>query len=93
MNGKDKCDSPSVLDSEVIRLTKLVLGVNEINKDTVLSKIKEILVNADKTLTFELNGGEKITHPFNDYSRKNSWTPEMKQKARERSLKQWQKSQ
>lgn len=93
MNGKDKCDSPSVLDSEVIRLTKLVLGATEINKDTVLSKIKEISVNADKTLTFELNGGEKITHPFNDYSRKNSWTPEMKQKARERSLKQWQKSQ
>lgn len=93
MYGKDKCNSPSILDEEVVRLTKLVLGTSEINNEDFLSKIKFIFVNSDKTVTFELKSGEKITHPFNDYSRKNSWTPEMKQKARERSLKQWQKLQ
>ena len=81
------------MDDEVIRLSKMALEIDEITNEVFLKEIKEILVNEDKTLTFRFYSGKESTYPFSDYSRKNSWTPEMKQQARERSLKQWQKLQ
>ncbi len=93
MNGKEVCSNPAVMDDEVIRLSKMALEIDEISNEVFLKEIKEILVNEDKTLTFRFYSGKESTYPFSDYSRKNSWTPEMKQQARERSLKQWQKLQ
>lgn len=93
MNGKEVCSNPAVMDDEVIRLSKMALEIDEISNEVFLKEIKEILVNEDKTLTFRFYSGKESIYPFSDYSRKNSWTPEMKQQARERSLKQWQKLQ
>lgn len=93
MNGKGVCSNPGVIDDEIIRLAKMTLGLEEISKEVFLKEIKEIIVNENKTLTFRFYSGKEATYPFSDYSRKDSWTPEMKQKARERSLKQWQKLQ
>lgn len=79
--GKKYCASKAVPDSEMNRLVKEVVGDD-------ISKIKEIMVYPNNTLLFNLNDGSSVTKTWNDISRKDSWTDEMKEVARQRSLKQ-----
>lgn len=64
--------------------------------------IKEILVYPNNRLVFTLCDGTTVDKVWKDITRKDSWTPEMKEKARQRTLEngtsfkkgvaQWQKS-
>ena len=80
--GKSHCASKAVPASEMDRLVYEVVGDD-------IPKIKEIIVYPNNTLLFNLNDGSSITKTWNDISRSNSWTDEMKEEARKRSLKQW----
>ena len=81
--GKSHCASKAVPASEMDRLVSEVVGDD-------IPKIKEIIVYPNNTLLFNLNDGSSITKTWNDISRSNSWTDEMKEEARKRSLKQWE---
>lgn len=81
--GKSHCASKAVPASEMDRLVYEVVGDD-------IPKIKEIIVYPNNTLLFNLNDGSSVTKTWNDISRSNSWTDEMKEEARKRSLKQWE---
>ena len=81
--GKSQCPSKCVPNYELVRLA------NEICKGKEYKKvIKKIVVFPNNTLVFHLLDGRTTERKWEDYSRSNSWTPEMKEKARQRALKQ-----
>ena len=79
--GKSHCVSKSVPASEMDRLVGEVVGED-------LSRIREIIVYPNNTLVFNLNDGSSVEKKWNDISRRDSWTDEMKEAARQRALKQ-----
>ena len=79
--GKSHCASKCVPASEMDRLVGEVVGED-------LSMIREIIVHPDNTLIFNLSDGSSVEKKWNDISRSDSWTDEMKEEARQRALKQ-----
>ena len=64
--------------------------LDDLTADMDMSSVKKILTTADDDLTFTLADGTTITKHWTPPSRKDSWTPEMKEQARQKSLKKWE---
>lgn len=75
--GKSYCKSKQI--PEDILKNKL----SEVGK---ISEIKQILVPENGTIIFCLKNGQQNIKTWQNKSRSESWTPEMKQKAKERAL-------
>lgn len=84
--GKSACPSQQIPEDILIRKTKEVLGDNIINRDILLDKIAQIKVIGHFRLQYRLKDGSVQNVVWNHKSRKDSWTPEMKEKARQRAL-------
>ncbi len=85
--GKSECASKQIPDKELkIALCK-ALGMREFDKDGLLSKISSIKAMPDNVLIIATNDGREIEARWDDPKRSEGWTPEMRQMARERSLK------
>lgn len=89
--GKNSCASKSVPNDELERLTKEVLKIETLTIEVVKNNITSILVEANNQLIFKLKNGAEVMKTWQDYSRCNSWTPEMKELARQRALNQHRK--
>ena len=81
--GKKGCPSKRLDEGELI---KILEGL-----EIEFTQVKEIQVNNDMTLYILNKDRRKFTANWKVHSRKDSWTPEMKQKAKERELERWQK--
>ena len=86
--GKSECDSKAVPEETLIEVTKKVLGVQEVTIEIIAKRIQRIDVLRGNKLIFHLKNGKVIEETWKDLSRRNSWTPEMKEKARQRALAQ-----
>lgn len=93
--GNSHCPVKCIREDVLINLTKeILLQENLIKEDTLLTNqllkthIKRIIAKADKKLEYQLHNGKTITRVWKNPSRSNSWTPEMRQRARERTLAQ-----
>ena len=89
--GKDVCPAQQIPESILISKTKTVLGLNETDELTfeqIHKEIAAIYVPEHNNLVYELNNGTIVDILWEHISRKNSWTPEMRQTARERTLAQ-----
>lgn len=84
--GKIACASKSIPDSELTRITLEVLGINELDIDAIKSKLECIEVYPDNRLFFNFKDGTSIERKWNDLSRKDSWTDEMKKEARRKAM-------
>lgn len=89
--GKEQCNSKSIPEETLIDITKKVLNINEVTIEVVKKKIKYIEVFEGNKLVFHLKNGKAIEMVWQDLSRKDSWTPEMKEQARLRTIKQYKK--
>ena len=69
-----------------------VLGTEQFD-EIALQKISRIIVPAPYDLVFILHDGHEEKRKWEHISRSESWTDEMKQEARERSLQCQEKSQ
>lgn len=85
--GKHYCQEPRIPENTLYRLTAEVIGVADFTEDDLFNSIVEIVAN-DHTLTFVLKTGEQIIKEWEHQSRSKSWTPEMKEQARQHALKQ-----
>ena len=70
----------------LIDKTKDVLGLCSLDSVDLRSCISEIICYQNQELTFILTNGDKITVAWSNSSRRNSWTEEMKQAARQKTL-------
>ena len=89
--GKDGCPSKRI-DEEILLAT-----IEELQKTTNFdkTKIKAIIINNDMSLCILNKDGTEVRGTWSIHSRSDSWTPEMKAKAKERELERmrqlWQK--
>ena len=86
--GKRVCSLGELRENILIEKTKEVLKENDLNHDLLLRKITEIVVKPNHYLTYNLSNNTSITVQWQHHSRKESWTPEMRQTAREKALQQ-----
>lgn len=85
--GKENCDSKHVPESVLLNITAEVLNLQEFDNDAFKEQIKEIRISSPNTLVYIFKDGHIITRTWEHKSRKNSWSEEKKQEARERELK------
>lgn len=84
--GKKECDAKSVPDAELTKITLEVLNIKELNRDLVEDKLEVIEVFTDNKLLYHLRDGSTVERTWNDISRRDSWTEEMRKEARKKSL-------
>lgn len=85
--GKAFCSQPQILETLLYELTAEVIGKQNFTSDDLRSVLKEIQADG-KTLTFYFHDGHTVQREWTHPSRADSWTPEMKKAASERTKQQ-----
>lgn len=86
--GKIFCPSKQIPEEEVYRTATEALKLDEFDSLIFQDKIKNIIAEDNYILTFCFKDGTEISEKWIPRSRKNSWTDEMRECARQRVLKQ-----
>ena len=89
--GKESCNSKSVPEEVLVEITKNVLGIKEITAELIRCKLDHIDVLTGNKLVFHLKSGATVETMWKNLSRKDNWTPEMREKARQRALAQFRR--
>lgn len=84
--GISRCESKRVPDAELVRLAKEILKVEELTNEIINERIEKVVVSNGRLLTFYLSDGRIIDATWTERSRRESWTPEMRENARRREL-------
>lgn len=84
--GKDACPSQQIPERILLAKTSEVLGLKEWNREILLGRVKEIQVPRHNVLVYVFHDGHTEEVAWQNPSRRESWTEEMRQKAREREL-------
>lgn len=91
--GKSICPTGELRESVLIDKTKEVLDTDSLDWNSLRQQIKEIRVERNHRLIYFLSDGTSMTTTWQHRSRSESWTPEMRQAARERALMQRKEAQ
>ena len=86
--GKARCPSKAVPIETLQSEAAAVLGLPEFNEEVFSLEIARIDIPAHNHLVFVFNDGHTVERVWKDRSRSQSWTPEMKEAARQRAIKQ-----
>ena len=84
--GKAACHAKAIPESTLFDTTAGVLGLDVFDADVFNEKIVKILVPGFNRLVYVFHNGLPVETTWQDRSRRDSWTDEMKQAARERQL-------
>lgn len=84
--GKDACPSKKVPEEALIKACNEVLNITDFNEEYFKKKIDHIVVRDNNILTFVFKNGSSKDIQWKDKSRSSSWTPLMKEMARQRTL-------
>ncbi|MEA5016950.1 MAG: recombinase family protein [Candidatus Limiplasma sp.] len=84
--GKAVCDARQIPEDILTTLTTDVLGWSFFDADEVRRQVREIRIVGRRLIVFVLADGKTVEQDWDIPSRKNSWTDEMKQRAREQAL-------
>lgn len=83
--GKTVCASHQIPEDILTATTMRILEVKELNQELLKKYLVDIRIAPDK-LTYMFADGHTEVVPWQNRSRRESWTDEMKQAAREKSL-------
>ena len=86
--GRNECPSKAVPIETLRSEAAAVLGLPEFDEDVFSREIERIDVPAHNHLVFAFYDGHTVERVWKDRSRSQSWTPEMKEAARQRAIKQ-----
>lgn len=84
--GRAFCSSKQIPEETLYRLSAEVLGMDHFDSGAFLSKITAVRVEKDNTLIFCFSDGTQSVKRWQNRSRRQSWTPEMKEAARKKEL-------
>ncbi len=87
--GKAVCPAQAIPETILIEKTKEVLGLGAdvaLDRELLLSRVQKIEVPEPHQLIFYMKDGTVATVPWQHKSRRESWTPEMREAARQKSL-------
>jgi len=85
--GKKYCASKAIPESVLMETSAKVLGLGSFDEKAFTSKVSYIEAHNDNRLVFHLMNGQEVECHWEDRSRSQSWTPEMRAMAREKKLK------
>lgn len=88
MHGKEACPLRQIPEDILDGLMDSELHLDTINYTNIKKKLKRIDVLPNNTLVFNLKSGEECTIVWEHKSRKASWTPAMKERARKKAKEQ-----
>ena len=88
--GKDACPAKNIPEEELHRITSEVLNKVAFDRQYLENNIESIVSGPNQKLDYKLRSGTIVSKEWMVPSRKGSWTPEMKEKARKASQKQHQ---
>ena len=88
--GKAECPARQIPEEELYRLATEVLGKEEFDADAFLSRITAVRAENDCALVFCFKDGTQTVKRWIPRSRRNSWTPEMREATRQRELQRRQ---
>ena len=86
--GRAFCKSKSIPETTLISVTAEVLGLDSFDEKIFYEKIDHIKVPGANSLIFYFKDGRSVERKWKDRSRSESWTPEMREAARQRAIKQ-----
>lgn len=84
--GKAACPSRQIPEDILAEKTAGVLHIADFDRDTLLSYLTEMVVSAPDQLTYVFKDGHTEVVTWQNHSRRDSWTDEMKQAVREKAL-------
>ncbi|MEG2165827.1 MAG: recombinase family protein [Ruthenibacterium sp.] len=82
VSGKAYCGAKKVPESILMENAAAVLGLAVYDSAIFTEKIREIRVSDSSTLVFVFQDGHEITRTWQNKSRRDSWTPAMREQAR-----------
>ena len=85
--GKAYCPSQQIPEDILSSVAAQALGLTEFDEALFTEMVVEIRVPENGTLIFILRDGTEITETWENKSRRDSWSPEMKRQAREHALR------
>ena len=85
--GKDACASKQIPEDTLLSTTAKVLGSAEFDAAVFKTRVSGIMACPGNKLIYCMNDGTELEAIWADRSRGESWTPEMKEAARQRELK------
>ena len=83
--GKSTCPSRQIPEDILVRKTGEVLHTDEFDRNMLLTHLTELIVSAPDQLTYVFRDGRTEVVAWQNHSRRDSWTEEMKLAARERA--------
>lgn len=86
--GKAACASKQIPEDTLIKACTDVLGLSAFDEDVFHTQICNIIVCGGNRLVFHFVDGSEKEYVWQDRSRSESWTEEMKEVARQRTLAQ-----
>lgn len=85
--GKESCAFGKKLPEDTLmQLAAEVLGISDFDEDILRQKIDHIEVPEEYAVVFVFKDGHKVRKEWQERSRRESWTPEMRQVAREYAI-------
>lgn len=85
--GKETCDAQQIPESILIAETCKVLGMEDIDEETLRERIAEILIPEKHVILYRFQDGSEQRVEWKHRSRRESWTPEMRERARQQTKK------
>lgn len=82
--GKAYCASKQIPEEVLYAISAEALGLDYFNENIFCDKITEIRAKENNTLVFCFKDGKQSVKQWQDHSRADSWTEEMKSIAREK---------
>lgn len=86
--GKENCASKQIPENILIEKTKEVLKLKELDGVILKETLVSIEVRPENVLLYKLKDGTEKEVFWSLVSRKHSWTPEMKERARQLAIKE-----
>jgi len=85
-HGKSECAAKQIPDETLCSVTNDVLGTTEFDAELFEEQIAKIIVPGPNKLTYVFKDGRTEERSWDDRSRAESWTEEMRQNARQKTL-------
>ena len=88
-SGKASCASKAIPEGILMDTTASALGVDKFNEAFFHERVSKMVISVGNCITYHMKDGTEIQRVWKDRSRRESWTPEMKEKARQAATERW----
>lgn len=85
MHGKDACPSRQIPEDIMNTIVMNELKIKALTNDVLKGQLENITLNNKQEITFNYKDGKAVMKIWKHRSRKESWTPEMREEARRKA--------